>query len=149
MSINEEQDQGFDIAEAQQVAEQEDLGTPVPVKDVTGNERTYRAADGTVKQVVIWMAGLHSRRYRRKREQQKNRKMKRNTLTEGKFHDDTLELAAACAIRWDGIRFNGQPVECNEHNALQLFKAASWVLDDCVEAMEDPALFFGSASPPQ
>lgn len=140
---------GFNIGRARKVSEREDQGADVQVKDELGEKQYYDVGEKK-EPVVIVMAGANSSRYRRKKEEQERRRLNNKSLTEGKFTSDAKELAVACTIGWRGIEDDdGRPVECNEYNVNELFTAAPWVYNDCVEAMNDAARFSPSSSPQQ
>lgn len=144
----------FNLSRAKDVAEREDEGTDVIVKSEIGVPETYVDERGQTQPSVIVMAGKHSRRYRRKKAEQDGRRMKPHALTEGKWTADAMELAVACVISWRGIEdtVNGEtvPIPLNPVNAEAVFRAAPWVYDACVEAMEETARFLkpGSPQPP-
>jgi hypothetical protein len=138
----------FKMSRAREVSQREDQGTEVPIKNELGEVETYIDANDETQTAVIIMAGKNSPRYRRKESEQNSRRIKANSLTEGKFKDDAQELTVACVIGWRGVEEDdGSAVKCNEHNVLQVFKAAPWVYDDCVEAMNSPVRFTTSSSP--
>lgn len=140
---------GFDILAARTDCAAEDEGTPVPVRNRLGEPQFY-TKDGQTLPVQVWMAGKNSRRYRAKRREQQKRPLNQGKkLTEGKFHDDAMELVVACVIRWEGIRAGDRFIDANEHNVTQFFKASPWNYDDCTEAMNDPERFSKSSSPQQ
>jgi hypothetical protein len=139
----------FDLNAAKAVSDREEQGTLVKVFQEPGVLAMYTDENGNERPAWIRMAGKHSHRYRRKEAQQRARRLKADSLVEGKFHSDTEELAAACAIEWAGVVGDGAATKCTEHNVVQFFRASSWNYDECVEAMNTPALFSPSSSPAQ
>lgn len=148
---NAQSSNGFDFNAIDQVAEAEDQGTVVHVHDQVDRPMYYTAADGSEKPVTITVAGVHSRRHRKAEEAIRRRKLKPNKLTNEVFYEDHIEKVVACTIGWEGF-YSGSgesrvPVELTRQNAGRLYKSATWVLDQVVEAMNDHQRFFSTSSP--
>ena len=139
----------FSLGRAKEVQRREESGIDVPLKNELGEVETYVNEAGERVPSFIRMAGVNSDRYRRKKAQQDARKFDRKTLTQGKWNNDAMELAVACAITWGGVEEeegSGRYVPFSAFNVEQVFKAAPWVLNDCTEAMEDAAGFLNRSS---
>ena len=138
---------GFEVANSKSVAEREDEGTVVNVRDAAGDEIFYGEGDAK-KAVTITVAGSYSKTYRRALDAQRERMMKqrRGSLTAAQLAKQQLELTAACVIGWQGFLSNGQPYECSKENVIALLDSAPWVRDQVEEAMQDHQSFFSTSS---
>lgn len=132
--------QGFDLSATAGVEQAHEAGVTVHVEDVNGKP-LYIDGDES-RPVVITVAGVYSRRYRRA-EEEVNRRVARSR---GKIsgRQTVIEKAAACTLRWDGIFDGGKPVDCTPESAERLYKAAPWVLDQVVAAQHDTEGFTGT-----
>jgi hypothetical protein len=136
----------FDINSTDEVAEREERGTRVIVKNELGVVQTYVDDSGNTVESYILIAGANSLRYKKKKAQQDLRKIERKTFVEGKWGDDQMELTVACTIEWNGIVAGGAPFRFTPHNAAMLYGRAKWIYDAVVQAMEEPANFLQTSS---
>lgn len=134
----------LDLSQKDDVEQRHDRGVKVLIRGEFGDPDTYVDEAGQTQQSWVMMAGVYSRRYRRKKQEQENRKWDNSTLREGKFVSDGMELVCACTMEWGGFVYNGEPLNCTPHNAQAIYKAFPWVYRQCDEAMNEPANF----SPP-
>lgn len=138
---------GFEISTSKSVAEREDEGVVINVRDANGDELFY--GEGAAKKAVtITVAGTYSKTYRRATDAQRERMMKqrRVSLSGDQLAKQQLELVAACVLAWDGFVSNGQPYECTKANVISLLDSAPWIREQVEEAMNDHQSFFPSNS---
>ena len=140
---------GFDLDAQLELAKQEDEGTDVHIHGVDEEPLYYQGENGERQPVIIRVAGAHSQRYRRAEERIRKRKLKPNKFTGELIHTDNVEKVAECTLSWKGIHAGGEPVEMTIPNARQIYKRAPWVLDQILEAMNEPTNFFVNGSKPE
>jgi hypothetical protein len=136
--------QGFDLAAAAPVAALEDQGTTVELTGADGEPLTF----GDGQPVTMTIAGTYSARYRKAERAEADRMLKRKkkTVTPEEAEERMVSLAAACVIDWAGIYSSGEPLACTPDNVKAVLKAAPWIYGQVLEAMQDHARFFSTAS---
>ena len=134
---------GIDLTQSASVAEREDLGRTVHLKD----DRDEPAYEGDTP-VTVTIAGSYSKRYRRTQETLTQRMFKRRQtqLTAEQFMANRVELVAACVLTWEGIRNGDKPLPCSRENATLLLNAAPWILAQLEDAQADHASFSPGSS---
>lgn len=140
---------GFDIADQLQQASAEDEGAVVVINGVNGKPGRIKLPNGEIVPVTITVTGVNSRRYKAEQEAIRRRQLKKKDITSAKFHEDSIELAAACTVEWTGILNKGQPVRCDRVNAAQIYKLFPHILEQVQDAMNEHALFTKGSSPKQ
>lgn len=139
---------GFDVHQQIQAGKSEDAGKSFHVRGADGKPAFY-GTETDRKPVTITVAGTHSERYRVKDREIKRRKIKQGTFTLEQAQDNSIELAVACTLAWEGFMSGDVPVTCTPANVEQVYRGCPWVLEDAQEAMQDHAGFFEKPSPAQ
>lgn len=135
----------FDLNAGKAVAEREDAGTTIHVRDAAG-EKMYQDEAGTVP-VTITVAGTYSTRYRKLMDASGDKSWKkRGTMEAEDSRRNTLEIIAGCVLGWDGFVASGEPFACNKTNACILLDSCPWIREQVEKAMTDHASFFGQPS---
>jgi hypothetical protein len=131
----------MDISTSKSVAEREDEGTIVHVRDEAG-EKQYIGGDKT-KPVTILVAGTYSTTYRTAADASRDRmlKQRRNAIDGDQLSQQSLELTAACILAWDGFSAGDQPYPFTKKNAVALLQQAPWIREQVEAAMNDHASF--------
>lgn len=137
---------GFDISEQKELAKKEDEGITLHLEGVDGKPMFFRNSVGEVVPVTITVAGSNSDRFKDIENRIRKRKLKPRQLTGDTLHNDQIEKAAYCTLRWEGILDKGNPVRCDHANALALYKHLPFVLRQVIEAMDDHESFFSNGS---
>ena len=137
---------GFDLEQQLELAQREDIATPVHINGVDGNPLYYRAADGQARPVFWYVTGQNSARYRKVDDQLRRRKLKLNQLNAQSLHADNITRIVACSEGWEGFMAKGEPINFTPENARQVLQRARWIVDQLLEAMSEPERFFGSSS---
>ena len=129
----------MEVTRNRSVAEREDEGTVVQVKDENGD---------TQEGVTITVAGTYSSRYRRATDAQRERMLKsrRASLTGEQLNRQQLELVAACIISWEGFTAEGKPYPLTKENAVALLDNAPWIREEVESAMGDHSAYFLASS---
>lgn len=134
---------GFDLQTAAPIAEQEDQGLVVQIRDAFGNPLTF-TDDAGEHPVTMTVAGTYSNRYRRAREAQTTRQLKRRStnLTGDLVNSQRIGVVADCVLAWSGFMSGGKPLACDKEHVFQVLKHAPWILEQVESAMEDHEAFF-------
>ncbi len=134
---------GIDVLAAKAVAEREEEGTPVHIKD-EASEPQYEGE----KPVTITVVGSFSTTFRKAeaREMERQLKHRQNKLSADLVQKRRVALAAAACTGWQGFTLGDQPFPFSRDNAVMLFEAAPWILAQVEEARDDHEGFSGSAS---
>jgi hypothetical protein len=132
-----------EIGNAKSVAEREDEGTPVHIRNEAG-ELQYE----NDKPVTITVAGSYSKTYRKATEAQRDKSLKqrRSVPTGEQLSRQALEILASCIVSWEGFTSQGKPFGYSKENAIALLDSAPWIREQCEEALYDHASFFPKAS---
>lgn len=136
---------GFDLAPALEVAAREDEGQVVHIHDQLGEPLYYENGSGK-KPVTITVVGTYSKRYRASLDQQQGKQFKRRRFDPEDARKDTLEILSRCVLAWEGVYNQGQPLEFNRKNVLDVL-AVPFVREQVEVAMGDHAGFFKTSSP--
>lgn len=134
---------GIDVAGAAKVADREEEGVLVQIRDPQGEPAMVGDQPVTVR-----IAGSYSKRYRRIQEGQTQRMLKRRqvALTAEQLTANRVELVAGCILDWSGFTNGGQPYPFSRDNATHLVTVAPWIRDQLEEAQGDHASFSASSS---
>lgn len=137
----------FDLAKFDTRAGAEE-GAILHLRDLAG-ELLY---DDENKPVTIRMAGADSRRHERARRLIQDRRMRSaqrgsRTVSSEELDEDALTLLAACAIEWSGFVLDGQPIECDEKTARQVFERFPDIRDQADRFIADRANFMKASQP--
>lgn len=132
----------MDITQTKSVAEREDEGTTIHLRDEAG-EKMF-AGPNQDRPVTITVVGTYSSTYRRAAEANRDRmlKQRRNSLDGDQIHRQSLELVAACILEWDGFTAGEQPYALTKANAVALLDQCPWIREQVEAAMHDHAAFF-------
>lgn len=139
---------GFDISTAVPVADLENDGIVVELRDVNNDPMYWKDDAGVEHPVTITVAGSYSHRYRRATEAQQTRVMKKRNpqITGELLGKQRLEIVAACVLAWSGFVHKGKPWACEKENVMHVLTAAPYIREQVESAMEDHAAFFKPAS---
>lgn len=132
------------LAHGQSVAEREEEGRPIPVKDAAGDKMF---ADDGETPVTITVKGSFSSTYRRKADANRDAMLKRrSTEIDGdEFEQRALDLTVACIKGWSGFTAGDAEYPFNKNNAVALLKACPWIRAQVEAAMHDHAAFFAKS----
>lgn len=132
---------GFDLSTSKTVAERENEGVWISIRDPQTDEVMLY---GEKQEVRFLVAGSYSHHYRKAQDAQRNRlvKNRRTQLTGDALRSQQLELTAACVLQWEGVFNEGKALDCTRENVARLLDACPWVARQVEEAMEDHAAFF-------
>ena len=135
---------GFDLGSAKPVAEREDEGVIIHLSDIEG-EKMFYEENGEKKPVTWKVAGSYSNIYRRAKESQVTRTVKKGrsqSVTGELLGKQALELVAACSLGFDGLIDKGKKIPFSKDNAKVILDAAPWIREQVESAMEDHSRFF-------
>lgn len=132
----------MEIGNSKSVAEREDEGTLVHVRDESGELQFY-GDGGEKKPVTIRVAGSYSKTFRKAKERQREKNLKRGRamFTAEGLAKQELEVIAACVISWDGFTSDSRPFIHSQDNAVMLLDSAPWIREQVEEAMSDHQSF--------
>lgn len=134
----------MEIGKSKDVAEREEQGTVVHVRDETGELQYYPegASEQDRKPVTITVIGTYSRTYRkaRQRARDKNIKTVRNDLSAEGLEAQEIKIAAECIKEWEGFTSDGKPFEYSVKNAVLLLEAP-YLYEQVFLAMNDHESF--------
>lgn len=86
---------------------------------------TPRLPNGELSDAKITLAGQDSEVYQKEivkfRREQIDRAIDSKKEKEDDSEDIELRLLVACTISWEGIEWEGKPMECTPENALKLY----------------------------
>lgn len=134
---------GFDLGHAKAVADREDVGQVVHLKDESG-EPLY-VDEARTEPVTVTVVGTYSSRYRRALDGKLDRQARNRRADPESVKQDSLEVIADCVIAWAGIVNGGVPLDCKRVNVLKLLDVV-WIKEQITAAMEDHAGFFRASS---
>lgn len=130
----------MEIGNSKTVAEREDRGTLMHVRDENG-ELQYDGEGDSKKPVTLRVAGTYSSIFKKARERQrdKNLKAKRNVFGADLLGRQELEVIAACVLADDFGPFtsNGKNFDYSKENVILLLEAAPWIREQVEETMGD------------
>jgi hypothetical protein len=140
-----QQQGGFDLGGAATVADREDAGQWVELRDANGDVLTY----GAEQSVRVRVAGTYSKRFRRAKKTQTDRQLRQRkvTLNADQLEENSIELVSACVMEWEGFFNAGAPLSCSPDNVALVLKRAPWIRDQIEQAMDDHASFSRADSP--
>ena len=132
---------GFDLDAATAVIAREEAGRVVHVKDEAG-QPLY---DGD-NEVTLTVVGSYSKRYQQAHDAMLRRVQNRQDIEDSR--KDLVGLHAQCVIAWAGFYEAGQPLDCTPANVQKVLRAAPWIHNQVIAAMEDHAGFSVGSSEP-
>jgi hypothetical protein len=132
----------FSLAGARSVAQREDKGAKLWLRDEQGDTLYTEDAEGNAVPAYMTLAGRHSARFRKAEQAVNDRVLKRRTteLTAETVDRNELEKLAACVLEWN-LRDGSTPMPLTPHNAAEVFRAAPWIRRDAEQLQADPARF--------
>jgi len=138
---------GFEFGDATPVADLEDAGAVVHLRDLDDELMYYKLDnDDEEEPVTITVAGSYSKKYKRAQNAQTTKAMKgarRGTRVTGEALQEQLrDLASTCVLAWDGFFDKGEPMACERDNVVKVFERAPWILEQVQAAQVDHASFF-------
>lgn len=136
----------FDLNESADVTTREDEGILVHLRDAAG-EKMY-ADEAQEKPVTMRVAGTYSEVYRKAREANRDKQLKKRSphLDGDQLEDAALDEIAACVLSWENLNAGGKPLPFSKHNAVVVLKKARFIREQVEAAMSDHAAFFKPAS---
>lgn len=108
----------------------------------------YHPVSGVDLGIRIKVCSPDSERYRKHERAIKNRaltqarKQKNNQLSMEAIEESSMDLLVGSIVSWDGVVWGGQPLECTEENARQLFEQFPFIRRQVDEFLGDVANFF-------
>lgn len=128
----------MDIGKSKEVAEREESGTTFQVNDEKG-EPDFNGEGDSKTPVTITVVGTYSRTFRRARERQREKNLKRGrgALTAEMLAKQETEVLADCILGWEGFTSEGKPFPYTKENAILLLESAQWIREQVEEAMGD------------
>lgn len=129
----------MDIGNNKTIAEQEDEGVVVEVRNAAGE-----VEEG----VTITVVGTYSNTYRKAQAANRDRMMKqrRGALDGEAIEQQALDTIARCIKSWAGFTSGKVNFPYTRENAVALLTSAPWTREQVEEAMNDHAAFFKKAS---
>jgi hypothetical protein len=134
----------FSFETAAGVAAKQNKGTVVVFRDDLGEAFTFKGANGETQEVTVTVAGALSSTYRKAESAQRDRMLKRRTmsLTDEMLQKNQLDLIASCVLEWN-LHVDGRAVPCTKENVMQVLTSAPWLRNDLEAAMGDASRFLG------
>jgi hypothetical protein len=134
----------FSFETAAGVAAKQSKGTVVVFRDDLGEPFTFKGANGETQEVTLTVAGALSSVYRKAESAQRDRMLKRRTmsLTDEMLQKNQLDLISACVLEWN-LHVDGRAVPCTKENVMQVLTSAPWLRNDLEAAMGDASRFLG------
>lgn len=85
--------------------------TKEPVQDSNGVE------------AVIWIMGSESKAYKNAAKRQRSRFAgKADTDDQDKIDETVVAVLSECTVKWQGIEWEGEPLQCTVENAAMIYK---------------------------
>lgn len=142
-------DSGFDFtdldtktaADAGTVVHLEHPGTGDPLYDEKQNPITITVLGSDSEKVRKLVRQQADKRFERMRRQKEG-------VTSAAIESDAVARMVAATVAWQGVKLDGQVLECNEQNARKLYgdPRFPWIAEQVEKAIEDRQRFFKSAS---
>lgn len=135
---------GFDLSAAKPVAELEDEGVWVNLRDGLSEQMYYTDGNGEKKPVRVLVAGTYSNVYRKAQDAQTERNLKRRakTVNADAVNRERMALTVACVLDWEGMFANGSPLPCDKEMVAAVLTQAPWIREQVEEQMTDHESFF-------
>ncbi len=128
----------MDIGNSKTVADREEEGTEIEVRDVAG---------GVEEGVTITVVGTYSATHRKAQNQNRDRFLKqRGKIDSDMIEKQSVETTARCIKAWRGFTSDGKDFPCTRENAIAMLTNAPWIREQVEEAMNDHAAFFPTPS---
>ncbi len=128
----------MEIGNNKTVADREEEGTEVEVRDVAGEVEAG---------VTITVVGTYSTTYRKAQSQNRDKFLKqRGKIDSDMIEKQSVETTARCIKAWKGFTSNGQDFPYTKDNAVLLLTNAPWIREQVEEAMNDHAAYFPKPS---
>lgn len=95
--------------------------------------------------IHLYLASQDSEEYQKqlRRQQDKHLKKKKMKMSAEEAENDNRELLVSCVLKWQGVIYNGEELECNVENARWLLKSFPFIEEQVNEFIGDRANFFG------
>lgn len=132
----------FSIGAARDVADREDKGTRIAIRDELGEPLIVKDGNGNEVPAYAVIVGRNSATFRRVEQQQADRMLRRRSadLTAEMIEQNELEKIAACVREWN-LTDNGKPIPCDKSNVVMVLRAAPWIRREFETTMADPSRF--------
>lgn len=132
----------FTIAAARAVADREDQGITVNIRDEQGELMMTTDETGQLVQATAVLLGKLSTTYRRAELATSDAMLRKRTtdLTSELMEMNELAKVAACVKAWN-LRDGTTPIPCDKFNVITVLKAAPWIQRDFEYVMSDPSRF--------
>ena len=105
----------------------------------------------TGETMKIHLLGRDSQAYKTKMRERQNKRMqagfkkgKNRKVSIEEVDSDTLEVMVAVTTDWEGVIWEGKPLEFNAENARFLYKNLPWLVDQVDEFIHERENFFTS-----
>lgn len=97
--------------------------------------------------IHLYLASQDSEEYKKKLRQQQDKhlKKKKMKMSAEEADNDNRELLVACVLKWQGVAYSGEELECNAENVRWVLKNFPFIEEQANEFVGDRANFFGSA----
>ena len=132
----------FTIAGARAVAEREEKGVDVNIRDETGEMMLTTDESGALVQATATVLGKFSATYRKADQAVSDTMLRKRAtdLTAELLENNELSKIAACVSGWN-LRDGVKPIPCDKFNIITVLKAAPWIRRDLEAVMGDPGRF--------
>ncbi len=132
----------FTIAGARAVADREEKGITVNIRDETGEPMMTTDEAGNLVQATAVLLGKFSNTYRKADQAVSDNMLRKRAtdLTAELLEMNELTKVAACVSGWN-LRDGVKPIPCDKFNVITVLKAAPWIRRDFEAVMGDPARF--------
>ena len=94
--------------------------------------------------ITITLIGQDSDKVKKRQRLEMNKRLKagrRSTMTAEELEEQGLELLAFCTVSWNGIKLDGQLLDCTADNAMKVYKRVPWLREQVDSFVGDRANF--------
>lgn len=119
-----------------------DKGALMHVEHPATREPLY---DKAGKPITMLLAGQDSRLWKSEQAKISEKYAGRKKYNAASLQRDSIELLASVTLQWNGIEWEGKPLECNRENARMLYAERAWVMEQVDAFVAERANFFTSA----
>jgi hypothetical protein len=132
----------FTIAGARAVADREDKGITVAIRDEQGDPMMTTDESGAIIPATAVLVGKLSTTYRKADLATADTMLRKRTtdLTSDLLEGNELAKIAACVKSWN-LRDGTTPIPCDKFNVTTVLRAAPWIRRDFEAVMGDPSRF--------
>ena len=98
--------------------------------------------------IVIKLLGKDSKKYQQAQHTIQNQGFKKKVESDKfsqQLEEGAIKRLAACTVSWVNVEINGEPVVCNEENAIMVYSEYRWIADQVSIFVEDRANFLPRA----